>query len=72
MPDVMRSTYRELTDAEKEVAARIKGLGNELHNAFGEAGVSREISLAKTKLEEAVMWAIKHVTGPKGVGEQKG
>ncbi len=23
---------------------------------------SREISLAKTKVEEAVMWAVKHVT----------
>lgn len=25
-------------------------------------GTSRELSLAKTKMEEAVMWAVKHVT----------
>lgn len=29
----------------------IEGLGN-----------SRELSLAKTKIEEAVMWAVKHIT----------
>ncbi len=25
-------------------------------------GPSREMSLAKTKIEEAVMWAVKHIT----------
>ena len=25
-------------------------------------GTSRELSIAKTKAEEAVMWAVKHVT----------
>lgn len=25
--------------------------------------VSRELSLAQTKMEEAVMWAVKHITG---------
>jgi hypothetical protein len=27
------------------------------------AAPSRELSLAKTKAEEAVMWAVKHITG---------
>lgn len=26
-------------------------------------GASRELSLAATKTEEAVMWAVKHITG---------
>ncbi len=26
-------------------------------------GMTRELSLAKTKIEEAVMWAVKHITG---------
>ncbi|MGJ3625937.1 Acb2/Tad1 domain-containing protein [Sphingomonas sp. MMS24-JH45] len=29
---------------------------------IGEAGSSRELSIARTKTEEAVMWAVKHVT----------
>lgn len=31
----------------------------ELIDSFG---ASRELSLAKTKLEESVMWAVKHIT----------
>lgn len=31
-------------------------------NLIDSIGQSRELSLAKTKIEEAVMWAVKHVT----------
>jgi hypothetical protein len=35
----------------------------EFHNYIEALGQSRELSLAKTKIEEAVMWAVKHITG---------
>lgn len=60
--DVMRATSRALTDAEKTALAEIKTMGNHLHALFEDLGQSRELSLAKTKLEEAVMWASKHIS----------
>ena len=60
--NVMRHEYRTLTDAEKATMQRIKDLGRALHDALAEAGNSRELSLAKTKAEESVMWAEKHIT----------
>jgi len=60
--DVMRMTPRQLTDDDKDKLVAIKGNAASLHGFFGTLGTSRELSLAKTKLEEAVMWAVKHVT----------
>ncbi len=40
----------------------IKDLGLGFHNLLHSLGPSREISMAKTKIEEAVMWAVKHIT----------
>ncbi len=40
----------------------IKDKGLELHDLIESIGASRELSLAKTKTEEAVMWAVKHLT----------
>lgn len=40
----------------------IKDKGLELHELLEHIGQSRELSLAKTKVEEAVMWAVKHIT----------
>ena len=42
--------------------AKIKDMGLAFHDFVGSIGNSREISLAKTKIEEAVMWAVKHIT----------
>lgn len=61
--NAMRENYRELTDAEKANVTGIKQRGAELHSFIEGLGASRELSLAKTKVEEAVMWAVKHVTG---------
>lgn len=76
--NTMRHQYRVLNELEKAQMLRIKDLGQEflaeLYNLSGSlsafnAGVrdvrliSRELSLAQTKIEEAVMWAVKHVTG---------
>lgn len=60
--NVVRHEYRTLSDDEKEQMKRIKDLGLELIRAIDEQGSSRELSLAKTKTEEAVMWAVKHIT----------
>jgi len=41
---------------------KIKDDGLALHQYFESLGASRELSVAKTKIEEAVMWAVKHLT----------
>lgn len=60
--DAMRHNYRVLSDKEKELMATVKSCGQELLNLIAECGNSRELSIAKTKTEEAVMWAVKHIT----------
>ncbi len=60
--NVMRHAYRVLSDAEKAQMQAIKDMGLEFHTLVDGIGHSREISLAKTKIEEAVMWAVKHIT----------
>lgn len=60
--NVMRHEYRVLTDAEKAVMQAVKDDALKLHNTIAAMGRSRELSLALTKTEEAVMWAIKHLT----------
>jgi hypothetical protein len=60
--NTMRHAYRVLGDEEKAAMQKIKDLGLELHTYFEGMGTSRELSLAKTKVEEAVMWAVKHLT----------
>lgn len=60
--NVMRHAYRVLSDDEKATMQKIKDMGLDFHNAVEAIGQSRELSLAKTKIEEAVMWAVKHVT----------
>lgn len=60
--NTMRHEYRVLTDAEKQNMATIKDKGLDFHDYLTGLGGSREISLAKTKIEEAVMWAVKHIT----------
>lgn len=62
MNNVMRHEYRPLTDAEKAVMKLVKDEGLHFWNILDAAGTSRELSLAKTKIEEAVMWATKHIT----------
>lgn len=60
--NVMRHEYRVLTDAEKAAMQKIKDDALALHEFFSSLGVSRELSVAKTKIEEAVMWSVKHLT----------
>lgn len=60
--NTMRHAYRVLGQAEKENMARVKDMGLDFHTFIDGLGNSRELSLAKTKVEEAVMWAVKHIT----------
>lgn len=58
----MRQQYRVLNDAEKAEVDLIKEQGEALFRTLSLLDASREISIAKTKLEEAVMWAVKGIT----------
>lgn len=60
--NVMRHEYRVLSDDEKAAMQAIKDDGLAFHEFLDSLGQSRELSLAKTKIEEAVMWAVKHIT----------
>ena len=60
--NTMRHGYRVLTEAEKAQMLAVKDKGLELHDLIKSLGSSRELSLAATKVEEAVMWAVKSIT----------
>lgn len=60
--NAMRHQYRVLSDDEKAQMQALKDKGLELHQLIESIGKSRELSLAATKTEEAVMWAVKHIT----------
>lgn len=60
--NVMRHQYRTLNDQEKQFMVAVKDMGAGFHDALSAMGESRELSLAKTRIEEAVMWAVKHLT----------
>lgn len=60
--NTMRHQYRVLSENEKLAMQAIKDIGLAFHHELSDLGDSRELSIAKTKIEEAVMWAVKHVT----------
>jgi hypothetical protein len=59
--DIMRKVTKTLPEDTKDNIATIKGLGNHMCEFMDSLPQSREISLAKTKLEESVMWAVKGI-----------
>jgi hypothetical protein len=69
--NVMRHGYRVLSEDEKAAMQAVKDKGLEfwrlLRTVAGQSpdsptAASRELSVASTKIEEAVMWAVKHIT----------
>ena len=69
--NVMRHAYRVLSETEKEQMRLLKDKGLEFYNLLHSIGetdpasdrlASRELSLAATNAEQAVMWAVKHIT----------
>ena len=65
MNDPMRQTYRSLSLQEESQMGTLKSLGRRLYHHIEVCCDGREGALAKTKVEEAVMWATKYITGPK-------
>lgn len=60
--NVMRHQYRVLSTQEKLLMQAIKDKGLELYELIEHMGDSTEIKNACMRTEEAVMWAIKHLT----------
>ena len=60
--NVMRHAYRVLSQEEKEQMAAVKDMGLKFWELIDSLGSSRELSNAKTRIEEAVMWATKSIT----------
>lgn len=69
--NAVRHTYRILSDAEKAQMQRIKDMGAafiaDLHqmggtDPAGDRFASRDLSLANTHIEDAVMRAVRHIT----------
>jgi hypothetical protein len=60
--NTMRHQYKVLNDLEKKQVLEIKDKGLEFLELLNRSQPSREMSLAKTKIEEAVMWAVKAIT----------
>ena len=66
-PIDFRKTYRELTDSQKERIEKIKTaaeiLDSLLDGAFEyDAADPRMMAVAKTNLEQSIMWAVKALT----------
>lgn len=61
-PNVFRQEYRQLSPQEVDDMKELKAKAMDLYLFICRLGDSREIALAKTKLEEAVMWAVNEIT----------
>ena len=67
MTDTFRKEYRPLSHQTKAIVSHLKDKAEELLAAFEAGGVNqsidaRSMALAKTNLEQAVMWAVKAIT----------
>ena len=58
----VRHQYRALTETEKGQMVALKDAGAAFIGMVDACGACREYSIAKTKIEEAVMWAVKGLT----------
>ena len=59
--DVFRKAYRKLTDEETATLEALKDQASALYDTM-QKHPSRPMSLAVTKLEESIMWAVKGIT----------
>jgi len=60
--NTVRHQYRVLSQEEKDSMNAVKDAGLSMLILVSQLGSSRELSLAQTRIEEAVMWAVKHIT----------
>ena len=61
LEEIFRKNYRELSPTEQQTIDRIKDKAYALAVEFNPTD-TREKSIALTKLEECVMWAVKGVS----------
>lgn len=65
MSDTFRKEYKPLSEAQKMQMEAVKSIAEMLEKAINESitpNNGREMAVAKTQLETAIMWAIKGVT----------
>jgi hypothetical protein len=55
-------TYRSLSSEERELMYTVKEKGKDFLDLIDQIGTSEELSVAKRRVEEAVMWAVKHIS----------
>lgn len=60
--NTMNQKYRVLSETEKHQVGSVKECGDLFLQVLETLPKTREMALAKTKIEEAVMWAVKGVT----------
>jgi len=66
--DVFRKEYKQTSEEQKSWINSFKEIAQNLHNDFDTCldaipeSDKRMIALAKTNLEQAIMWAIKAIT----------
>ena len=58
----MNTSDSDLSETKKDAMREVRDLGQKFYECIDSMGSSSELSLAKTKIEEAVMWAVKHIT----------
>lgn len=64
MSDIFRKEYVVLSSDQQEAISEVKEIAATLWRRFDFHGVfsGRELAIAKTNLEQAVMWAVKGIT----------
>lgn len=62
MRDRVGMFYRTLSDDENATIYKIKEQGQEFLDLIDSLGESDETRRAKARIEEAVMWSVKHIT----------
>jgi hypothetical protein len=61
--NAMRHQYRVLTEPEKAAVTAVKDAGQSMLTTLEQyCQPGRETSLARTRVEEAVMWAVRGIT----------
>lgn len=59
--DLFRKEYKKLHDENADLIKRMKSVADELAQGYFQHVNSREMSLAITNLEQAMMWATKAI-----------
>ena len=60
--NAVRHQYRVLSEDEKAAVTWYKDIGTAFIKYCDECGETREMCIAKERMEEAVMWAVKAIT----------